>query len=62
LAESQLLDPPWPLDEEDPRPKSSKSRLNIDGTILEGKSIGLDPKKTKKRAQRRELMIWRTKM
>jgi hypothetical protein len=29
---------------------------------LEGKSIGLDPKKTKKRAQRRELMIWRTKM
>ncbi len=43
LAESHKLDP-WPLDE-DPRPKSGKSRLNLHGTILKGKSIGLDPKK-----------------
>jgi len=34
---------PWPLDE-GPRPKSGKSRLNLHGTILEGKSIGLDQK------------------
>jgi hypothetical protein len=39
-----------PLDE-GPRPKSGKSRLNLHGTILEGKSIGLDQKK--QRAQRR---------
>jgi hypothetical protein len=46
LAESHKLDPPPPLDEEDPRQKKSgKSRLNMHGTILEGKSIGLDPKK-----------------
>jgi len=35
---SHKLDP-WPLDE-GPRPKSGKSRLNLDGTIFEGKSIG----------------------
>jgi hypothetical protein len=28
-----------------PRPKSGKSRLNLNGTILEEKSIGLNPKK-----------------
>jgi hypothetical protein len=30
---------PWSLDE-GPRPKSGKSRLNLHGTIFEGKSIG----------------------
>jgi hypothetical protein len=39
--------------DECPRPKSGKSRLNLHGTILEGKSIGSDPKKKKTRAQRR---------
>jgi hypothetical protein len=39
-------------------PKSGKSRLNLHGTILEGKSIGLDPKNELKG----ELVIWRTKM
>jgi hypothetical protein len=29
-----------------PRPTSGKLRPNLHGTILEGKSIGLDPKKT----------------
>ncbi len=43
LAESHKLDP-RPLDE-DPRPTSGKSRLNLHGTILKGKSIGLDTKK-----------------
>jgi hypothetical protein len=42
--ESIKLDP-WPLDE-GPRPKSGKLRLNLHGTILEGKSIGLDPQKS----------------
>jgi hypothetical protein len=37
---------PWPLDE-GPRPKSDKSRLNLHGTILEGKSIGLETPKEK---------------
>jgi hypothetical protein len=37
----------WPLDE-GPRPKSGKSRLNLHGTILEGKSIDLDPQKSLK--------------
>jgi len=45
LAKSHKLDP-WPLDES-PRPKSGKSRLNLHGTILGGKLIGLDPKKIK---------------
>ncbi len=36
----------WALDE-GPRPKTGKSRLNLHGTILEGKSIGLNQKKTK---------------
>jgi hypothetical protein len=39
--------------------KSGKSRLNLHGTILEGKSIGLDPQK---KELKRELMMWRTKM
>jgi hypothetical protein len=43
LAVSHKLDP-WPLDE-DPRPMSGKSRLNLHDTILKGKSIGLDPRK-----------------
>jgi hypothetical protein len=34
----------WSLDE-GPRPKTGKSRLNLHGTILEGKSIGLNQKK-----------------
>jgi hypothetical protein len=42
LAKSHKLDP-WPSDE-GPRPKSGKSRLNLHGTILKGKSIGSDPK------------------
>jgi hypothetical protein len=46
LAENCKLDP-WPLDE-GPRPKSGKSRLNLRGTILEGKSNG--PKQKEKRA------------
>jgi hypothetical protein len=40
--------------------KSGKSRLNLHGTILEGKSIGLDH--PKKKELKRELMFWRTKM
>jgi hypothetical protein len=36
---SHKLDPPH-LDE-GPRPKSGKSRLNLHGTILEEKSIGV---------------------
>jgi hypothetical protein len=35
---------PQPLDK-DGRPKSGKSRLNLHGTILEGKSIDSNPKK-----------------
>jgi hypothetical protein len=35
---------PWALDES-PGPKSDKSRLNLCVTILEGKSIGLNPRK-----------------
>ncbi len=46
LDESHKLDP-WPL-KEDPWPKIGKLRLNLHGTILEGKSIGLDPKKKKR--------------
>jgi hypothetical protein len=42
LDESHKLDP-LPLDE-GPRPKSDKWRLNLHGTILEGKSIGSKPK------------------
>jgi hypothetical protein len=44
---SYKLDP-QPLDE-GPRPKSDKSRLNLHDTILEGKSIGLNPKKRTKK-------------
>jgi hypothetical protein len=56
LAESHKLDP-LPLDE-DPRPKSGKLRLNLHGTILEGKSIGSG----QKREFKGEIMIWRTEM
>jgi hypothetical protein len=56
LAESHKLDP-WPLDE-GPRPKSGKLRLNLHGTISEGKSIGLG----QKRKFKGEIMIWRTKI
>jgi hypothetical protein len=31
--------------DEGPRPKSGKLRLNLHGTILDGKSIGSDPEK-----------------
>jgi hypothetical protein len=34
----------WPLDK-GPRPKSGKFRLNLRGTILEGKSIDLQTQK-----------------
>jgi len=40
----------------------AKSRLNLHDTIVEGKSIGLDPKKGGGNKLKRELMIWRTKM
>jgi hypothetical protein len=43
LAESHKLDP-HPLDES-PRPESGKSRLNRHGTILDGKSDGLNQNK-----------------
>jgi hypothetical protein len=59
LAESQKLEP-WPLDE-DPRPKSGKSRLNLHGIILE-RFNQLRPPKEKKKILKGELMIWRTKM
>jgi hypothetical protein len=44
LVESHKLDP-WPLDE-GPKLKSGKLKLKLQSTNLEGKSIGLDPKKT----------------
>jgi hypothetical protein len=47
---------PRPLDD-GPRPKSGKLRLNLHGTSLERKSIGLDQKMVLKG----ELPIWRTK-
>jgi len=59
LDESHKLDP-QPLDE-GPRPKGGKSRPNLHGTILEGKSIG-SKFKPKKKSSKRELMIRRTKM
>jgi hypothetical protein len=41
-----------------PRPKSGELRLNVHGTILEGKSIGLNPKSIiLKRLKKEELMI-----
>jgi hypothetical protein len=49
---------PWPLDEVS-RPKIGQLKLNLHGTILEGKSIGLDPKKKELKG---ELMIWRMKV
>ncbi len=53
MVESHKLDP-WPL-VEGLRPKSGKLRLNLHGTIFEGKSIGSFKRKT-------ELMIWRINM
>jgi hypothetical protein len=47
LDESHKLDP-WLLDE-CPRPKSSKSRLNLHGSILEGNAVGSDQEKELKR-------------
>jgi hypothetical protein len=49
--ESPKLDP-WPLDA-GPRPKSGQWRLNLHGTILKGKSIGLNHKTNKKELKRR---------
>jgi hypothetical protein len=43
LAENDKLDS-WRLNMSS-SPKSGKSRLNLHGTILEGKSIDSDPKK-----------------
>jgi hypothetical protein len=43
MYKSHKLDP-RPLDE-NTRPNSGKSRLNLHGTILEGKSISWNPKK-----------------
>jgi hypothetical protein len=43
LDKSHKLDP-QPLNE-GPRPKNGKSRLNLHGTILEGRSIGFMNKK-----------------
>jgi hypothetical protein len=50
---SHKLDP-QPLDE-GARLKSDKSRLNLHDTILEGKSIGLNPQK--KRAKNQDLKM-----
>ncbi len=58
LDKSHNLDP-WPLDE-GPQSKSGKLSLNLIDTILEGRSIGLNPKRNFKK--KGELMIWRTKM
>jgi hypothetical protein len=44
---------PQPLNE-GPRPKSGKSRLNLHGTILEGRSIGF---MNKEKSSKGELMI-----
>jgi len=41
----------WPLDK-GPRPKSGKSRLNLHGTILEGKSIDIQTQKKNKSAKK----------
>jgi hypothetical protein len=43
---------PWPLDE-GPRPKRGKSKLNLQGTILEGRSIGSNCQKKKKKKKKR---------
>jgi hypothetical protein len=57
VDESHKLNPWWwPLDE-GPRPKSGKSRLNLHDTNLEGKSIGLDPKRKSSKGE----LMW-TKM
>jgi hypothetical protein len=52
LDESHKLDP-WPLDE-GPRPKRDKLRLNLHGTILEGKSIGSNPQQQQKKKVQKE--------
>jgi hypothetical protein len=51
LDESHKLNP-QPLGE-GPRPKGGKSRPNLHGTILEGKSIGSKFKPKKKELERR---------
>jgi hypothetical protein len=56
LVDRHKMDP-WPLDE-GWKPKSDKSRLNIHGTILEGKSIGSNQKNNKIK----NVMIWKIKM
>jgi hypothetical protein len=45
----------------DPQPKIGKLRLNLHGTILQGKSIGSSFKPRKKELKG-ELMIWKPKM
>jgi len=47
LDESHKLDP-WPLNK-GPRPKGVKLKVNLDGTIWEGKSIDLEPPKIGKK-------------
>jgi hypothetical protein len=44
----------WSLDE-GLRPKTGKSRLNLHGTILEGKSIGLNQKNTELKRRAHDL-------
>jgi hypothetical protein len=56
LVESHKLDP-WPLDE-DPKPIEAKLKWHLHGTILEGNSIGPNPKMELKG----ELMVCKTKM
>jgi hypothetical protein len=48
---------PGPLDE-DPRPIEAKLKWHLHGTILEGNSIGPNPKMELKG----EPMVWKTKM
>jgi hypothetical protein len=52
LDENRKLDP-WPLDE-GPKLKHGKSRLNLHGTILEGKSVGLTPPKKKQKTKNKK--------
>jgi hypothetical protein len=56
LDENHKLDP-WPL-EEHLRPKKwPKSRLNLNLTISEGKSIGSNPKRRSSRRAQGELKV-----
>jgi hypothetical protein len=56
LVKNHKLDP-GPLDE-DPRPIEAKLKWHLHGTILEGNSIGPNPKMELKG----ELMVWKTKI